>query len=353
MAYVEQRRFDRDMQKLAGHTVEITRNDSTIPTVVFILGESTTRNHMGIYGYAVPTTPHLQQRKNRGELHVFTDVISPHTYTMAVMPHIFSFYDMDSPGEFSDYGDLFDILRQAGYYTTWISNQESSGSNGGDIGLLYAKRCDTDVFTDVKNPLSKTRYDELILPLLQESLSVEQKKNFTVVHLLGTHAFYTDRYPPAYEHFTVADETGLDESKKAVRASYDNAILYNDYIVDEIIRQVEDKNAVVIYTSDHGDDVYDEAQDGYGHWVDGNFRMLEIPLVIWTSSKFKAAYPELDAAMERSVNRPFMTDYTIHFILDMLQIETPEYDSVKSLLSVQYNEKRQRVYAGNVYSNRQ
>ena len=107
---------------------------------------------------------------------------------------------------------------------------------------------------------------------------------------------------------------------------------------------------MVIYTSDHGDDVYDETQDGYGHWVNGNFRMLEIPLVIWTSQKFKVTYPELDARMAEAVNRPFMTDYTIHFILDMLQIETPEYYPAKSIINDRYDLRRQRVYDGAKYT---
>lgn len=46
------------------------RNESSVPKVVLIIGESTQRNYMGIYGYPLQTTPLLQElqkrRKSRG-----------------------------------------------------------------------------------------------------------------------------------------------------------------------------------------------------------------------------------------------------------------------------------------------
>ena len=44
--------------------------------MVFILGESTNRNHMHLYGYYLPNTPNLDDMANRGEISVFRDVVS-------------------------------------------------------------------------------------------------------------------------------------------------------------------------------------------------------------------------------------------------------------------------------------
>ncbi len=46
--------------------ITLTKNKSKIPYVVFILGESTTRNHMSLYGYNLPTNPLLSLRSLRG-----------------------------------------------------------------------------------------------------------------------------------------------------------------------------------------------------------------------------------------------------------------------------------------------
>ena len=59
--------------------ITLTRNDSSIPYTVFILGEATARFHMSLYGYHLPTTPRLDRRRQEGGLHVFTDVIAPHS----------------------------------------------------------------------------------------------------------------------------------------------------------------------------------------------------------------------------------------------------------------------------------
>lgn len=91
---VEEIREYREVYKnLDSVKVEITRNEGELPLVVFILGESTNRNHMGIYGYDKPTTPNLQRRLDAGELILFTDCISGATETMPACQRLFTFFD--------------------------------------------------------------------------------------------------------------------------------------------------------------------------------------------------------------------------------------------------------------------
>lgn len=92
-AVAEIREYREVYENLDSVKVEITRNESDLPLVVFILGESTNRNHMGIYGYDKPTTPNLQRRLDKGELILFTDCISGATETMPVCQRLFTFFD--------------------------------------------------------------------------------------------------------------------------------------------------------------------------------------------------------------------------------------------------------------------
>ncbi|MBD2820336.1 sulfatase-like hydrolase/transferase [Xenorhabdus sp. 42] len=60
-----------------------------------IIGESTSRNHMGLYGYRYNTTPNLQKIKN-SNLHIFTDVISPNASTIPSLKKIFTFFNSEN-----------------------------------------------------------------------------------------------------------------------------------------------------------------------------------------------------------------------------------------------------------------
>lgn len=122
-----------------------------------------------------------------------------------------------------------------------------------------------------------------------------------------------------------------------------------NYIVDEIIRRFEDKNAIVIYISDHGEEVYDEA-DFFGHAWSVTRNMAEIPFIIWTSDKFSHEYPELESRIASSIHRPYMTDDMIHTLLDIMSIETPEYDPARSVINPSFDITRPRIYFGHLYT---
>ncbi|WP_301892681.1 phosphoethanolamine transferase [Mitsuokella multacida] len=326
---------------LASQPVEILEDRHDIPKVIFILGESTSRHHMQLYGYDLPTTPNLSRREQVGGLTAFSSVTSPHAGTMAVMRTLFSFYDNDAAGMWYDYGNIFDILREAGVHTSWLSNQESSGFYG-SIGRTLASRCDEQAFT---SHLAHTidlseRYDEEVLPLLDDALAgdgradVEPQSDFIVVHLMGAHEDFKRRYPASFARFTAADETGGvrdDAAARQIRAEYDNAVLYDDHIVDAIIRRVEDQDALVIFLSDHGEEVND-VRDLVGHGDESSAWQRDIPMVIWTSAKFRANHPGDVQRISAAKDHAWQSDEMIHTLLDIMKIRVPQYEKEKSLL---------------------
>lgn len=351
----EKRAYDAMAASIESRTTALTRNESDISFVVFVLGESTSRNHMSLYGYPLPTTPRLEARRDEGGLFVFRDAVSPHSHTMPVLEKLFTFYRRASPPPWHSYANLFDIARAAGYRTEWLSNQESSGV-WGYAANLYADRCDAAryaVIRDSKTQLSGA-YDEALLPFLDEALAHAAEKNLYVLHLMGTHGGYAYRYPPAFRVFSERDETqGDDARQKRTRAEYDNAVLYNDFILDEIIRRFEARDAVVIYVSDHAEEVYEEAgRPSCGHdEIHGTRHMIEVPLLVWASPSFRARRPALARRIAGSTERPFMTDDMIHVLLDLMAVETADYDPAKSLVNESFDAARARVYAGKLYQN--
>ena len=334
--------------------INITKNDKTIPYAVFILGESTGRKHLGLYGYELDATPLLNARAQHERLYVFDDVISSNGHTIASMRTLFSLYANDSAGQWFKYTSLFNILNKAGYKTFWLTNQERRP--GTDPRNIYSNQCSYKDFTDFKTEAFENgSYDESLVDLLDKAMNYSDEYNFFVLHMLGTHGKYIQRYPAQYEKFSTNDEiTPLVTTKKqkATRAQYDNAVLYNDFVIDKIISRFEDKNAIVIYISDHGEDVYDGGSIfGHGEGTDDHY-VLEIPMIIWLSQKFSDSYPELERRIASSVHRPYMTDDMLHTLLDILSIETDEYDPKKSIINPEFDASRPRIHAGRFIYNK-
>ena len=341
-AIVDLAAYQDILQKANNTDINLTRNDDDLPYVVFILGESTARNHMSLYGYPLETTPRLQQRADAGELQIFTNVRAPYAQTVFVLEDLFTFHRRDMADAWYNYHNLFDILHQANVHTAWLSNQESSGT-WGNVGRIYAKKCDASHFTQLKDSNSgvKPQYDEALLPLLDDMLKkTNTPRNFYVLHLMGSHVTYSDRYPAKFDVFHTDDEHGgySSTAAKKIRAEYDNTILYNDYIIDEIIKRFEDKDSIVIYISDHGEEVYDE-RNFFGHIKDGGTHwMLEIPMIVWTSQSFRRNHPERITAMQTAADRSYVTEDIIHSMLDLFQIETNEYLKGRSIFNSAFNE---------------
>ena len=333
-------------------TEKILADNSDIPVVVFILGEATDRNHMQLYGYKLPTTPRLTARHERGEIFRFNDTIACANNTAPAMARIFTFAEKDEPqNDWYLKANLFDILRRTNYHTIWLSNQSPLGL-WGNFDRYFSLRCDEKFFIESEDKIARQRQvDGVLLPVLDEFIAASTaEKNFYVIHLYGTHGIYNERYPAEFEKFSAADEDKPEELWRQGTAEYDNAVLYNDFIVDEIIRRFENKNAVLIYISDHGEEVY-EGRDFAWHSVEeeGNVHMIEIPALIWASKSFREHYPEKISAINAALDRPYRTDYLIHAILELMDIRTTSFDETKSIINKNFQE-RPRIYNGAPYS---
>lgn len=345
-----------NMENNAAGKLDMLKNESTIPYVVYILGESISRHHLGLYGYHLDTTPLLDAKEKQGNLIKFTDVISSEPVTRKSIAQMFTFHRRGAKGEWYENTDLFTILRAAGYHTTWISNQEYSGKHA-NTAHFYAKRCDNNFYTLCRQMSSYTLpdpYDEAMLPFLDKTLANPRNKNFVLLHMMGAHQLYSARYPQSRRKFTTAMEFGCNDMVKSEKADYDNAVLYNDSVINEIINRFEDKNAIVIYTPDHGEDVMELNLKMPGHYeFNPNIHMVEIPMMIWVSDKFQAAYPDLVARIRRSTDRPFMTDDMIHTLLDLMQIRTQEFREKLSLINDKYDTKRLRYCGNKIYQRKE
>ncbi len=335
------------MVKKSPDQASILKNDSAIKNIVIILGESTNKNHMSLYGYYLPTTPCLDELQRKNQLYVFNDVIINHPSTTLALQELFTYYNGESEKySWYEYENLITTMHKAGYKTFWLSNQESHGLVG-STSKFFADKSEVKKFTILKDYEDSINiHDEKLLPLIDEAKNEFVDKNFVVVHLLGTHADYNKRYPEQFAKFTSQDiKWDLKPEQKQRTAEYANSILYNDYIIEQIINKFKDEEVLIIYISDHGDIVFDDGVNvGRGDGKKISIFSLEIPLIVWGSDKFKEKYPEKIAQIKQALSKPYMSDDFIHTVLNLADIKTKDYEPEKSIVNELFDRRRKRMY---------
>lgn len=255
-------------------------------TYIVIIGESTSKKHLQLYGYNRDTNPLLSEIKN--DLIIYKDVITPNVHTITALEKILTLSNVNNV-KLTDNGSVVQLANQAGFETYWLSNQKPVGYYE-SIPTLIGSAAKNKYFIATDN-YNYDIYDENLLPFLENILNEKPIKKVIFIHLIGTHGNYNKRYPNEYEVFKDEKKDLLFKHKKAYKAvnEYDNANLYNDFVVRSIIEKVRSKNqnSYVLYFSDHGDEVFD-AIDFQGHsGYFGTKSMFEVPFVIWFSKKYK------------------------------------------------------------------
>uniref|UniRef100_UPI000CF0653A phosphoethanolamine transferase n=1 Tax=Helicobacter cetorum TaxID=138563 RepID=UPI000CF0653A len=323
----------------------IVKDTSNIKNVVLIFGESENRNFMSVYGYKATTTPYLDALKKQGSLFVFDNVISPAFYTDKSFSMLLTYANRDNLNKkaWYLYKNLAHILKLTDYQNAWITSQDYSIMYGNSY-YQVAKHFDTYM----QNP---KLYDENLIALYKEYRKNEREresKNFIVFHLIGSHFEYKNRFPKEFSHFNIdntpyfANNKTLlvkNDSDKQIVADYINSIYYNDFVLHSIIEQFKNEDSLVIYLSDHGEDIF---MDNHLHMHKCTNAGVEIPFLIYASDIFKQKHPEILENFKNSLHKPFMSDDLLHTLLSLIGIETKDYESTRDLFSKDYNIKRIR-----------
>lgn len=330
--------------KYGGQFSSVSSGNNEEELNLVIIGESTTRHHMGLYNYYRDTNPLLKGRKS--ELIVYTDVISPHTHTIYSLEKVLTLANYEHP-EKKKAGSLLQLMNKAGFETYWISNQNPIGMDETFVTSIARSAANT-YFTNTKTWETATPYDDQVLVPLKRILTKKAKKKFIVLHLMGTHFNYTQRYSPEFDRFrdTPATVFQTSEAYTSINA-YDNAVLYNDYIVNSAIDLVKKQNkpSYVVYFSDHGEEVYETKNMGSHQEEDGTKAMYDIPFFIWFSDKYK----QQDKNHQYATDRKYMTDDLIYTIADLSNVRFAEFDSTRSLVSPAFSERKRCISKDETY----
>lgn len=329
--------------------VEVFNQNEEDKTFVLIIGESLNRRHMSLYKYNRKTTPNLDKRD---DIFVFNDVVSAYSNTINSVLSLLSESNLDNKKQQEQNIDIFDIFSSAGFKTYWLSNQPPYGIWENKITSL-AKKADKYKFVNIASNSSKeailtASYDSKLFVPFRNILESDVCKKLIIVHLMGNHISYEKRYPNSFNIFKG------NTKKEKIIAEYDNSVLYNDYVVDSLLNMINtystlnNKISSAIYLSDHGENVYDEANQ-VGHSYAGKLPKanVEIPFIVWLSDDFKKKYSLKSLEILNHIEEPYVADDLFHSIIEINNIETPYFDKNRSLFNTDFNKKRKRILVDN------
>lgn len=301
---------------------------------VLVLGESTTKSHLGVYDYARPTTPLLSTQKD--DLLLFQDVISPNTYSVASVTKLLTLANYEYP-KATGQGSIIQLANAADFETFWLSNQRPLGPYESLITKLSFSSDHTKFITTVNAGNSKTLDADLLSDLDAVLNQSQSNKIFILLHLIGTHHNYEDRYPPSFNVFNGMVNSNFRSDAIAEKINhYDNAVLYNDFVLNAVIDRLKTLNAnsFMLFLSDHGEELYTDLNIA-GHNEDTPTKsMYEIPFILWQSEKYKK-YRTIDT----DVNKPYMSDDLFHGLADLMGIQCNQVDYQRSIFSDRFKER--------------
>ena len=301
---------------------------------VLVLGESTTKSHLGVYDYARPTTPLLSAQKD--DLLLFQDVISPNTYSVASVTKLLTLANYEYP-KATGQGSIIQLANAADFETFWLSNQRPLGPYESLITKLSFSSDHTKFITTVNAGNSKTLDANLLSDLDKVLNQSQSNKIFILLHLIGTHHNYEDRYPPSFNVFNGMVNSNFRSDAIAEKINhYDNAVLYNDFVLNSVIDRLKTLNAnsFMLFLSDHGEELYTDLNIA-GHNEDTPTKsMYEIPFILWQSEKYKE-YRTIDT----DVNKPYMSDDLFHSLADLMGIQCNQVDYQRSIFSDRFKER--------------
>lgn len=340
---------NRELEKYIANQPELPEPETVsserlAANIILMIGESANRDNLSAYGYELETSPEMDLRSD--SLFLFRNVISSSVYTLQNIENMMTFRPDNRPEtKWTDYPRVLDLFKTAGYRTSWLSNQERAGWWANSMGALSAT-ADNIKFIGLEYPedamLANAALDEQLLAPTEAAIDGKAECKFIVVHLMGSHWIYSERYPAEHARFTSADVLGrihspwLNEKNAAIVAEYANSLAYTDSIWGAMARIVEQRAepSLLIYVSDHGENVFND-RDFRGR----DSEHARIPFVILANGPYRQQNPEIVSRIRSALDSPFSSAALVHLLMTLTGTSYSLYDAENDPLSGEFQER--------------
>ena len=293
-------------------------------TVIVVIGESASRDYMHAFTPDFPyeDTPWLDSQLGNPDFNVFTNAYSSWSQTVPVLQRALTEQSQYNDKEFFESTSIIDVAKKSGYTTYWFSNQGRYGQYDSAITLV-AKTADRAEWTDDSYNFSDKYDDTLLWYLTQVDPNTN---NFIVLHIMGSHIYYNNRYPTEFNQWHGDSEVSSPES-------YANSIHYTDYILSQAFDYAQ-KNLnlrAMVYFSDHGENLE------ISHNPDVfSYDMVRIPMFIYLSPEYQQVLPGRTRAIRYHRSRYFTNDMLYDTISGLLNAPSSRYMEAQDLTSPNY-----------------
>jgi len=316
--------LDRNPTRLAPHP-------GGHPTVlIFILGETARAANFSLQGYERNTNPRLSKE----DIVYFKNMTSCGTDTGVSLPCIFSNRDRQdfNVNDAKVTQNLLDLLATSGHAILW---QENDG-HCNDV----CNRVPTEDMVTTGNPKychDWYCYDAVFLDGLEDKLRAIRQDTLIVLHTMGSHESYYQRYPEEFKKFTPTCDTAdiMYCPREAVVNTYDNTILYTDYIVSSAIniaKKFPNFEIGVMYVSDHGESLGEH--NVYFHALPYTIAPAEqthVPFLLWMSETMKRDGRIDYDCLRGKTDQAFSHDNIFHSLLGLLKVQSSLYQPEKDI----------------------
>lgn len=302
---------------------------------ILVVGETSRAENSSLGGYPRPTNPLLA----KDDVVYFPNTASCGTSTAVSVPCMFSnmpraHYD-DTLASHQE--GLLDILQRAGLSVLW--NENDAGCKGA------CDRVPHQDMTSLDLPgmcIKGECYDEVLFHGMEDYISKLKGNGIIVIHTIGSHGpTYNHRYPPAFRKFVPTCETSQIQecSQQQLVNTYDNTLLYADYIVDKAIKvlQAHQDNFTtsLVYLSDHGESLGENGAYLHGlPYAIAPKVQKHVPMLIWLSPDYQQRYAvDTKCLNQRASTQEYSQDNLFSTLLGMTGVQTHEYVASDDILT--------------------
>lgn len=275
---------------------------------VLVIGESQNRAHMQAYNYHRATTPWLDSMKNDKNMLLFTKVYSCHTHTVPTLLYALTAKNQYNNIAVKNAVSVLEVAEAAGFETVWLSNQVKYSAWDTPVTSIASEANQQKWINSTLGESTNTDYFDGKLIEELEKIKITDKM-LIVMHLMGNHGSYEQRYPKAFEKY---------DGKNTID-KYDNSIIYNDYVMSQVYKRARKipNFKGLVYCSDHADAIDKNLSHDAAQF---DFDMTHIPLYIYLSDSYIQNNSAKYKSLEKQKNKLFTNDLLFNLMLGVLGI---------------------------------
>ena len=275
---------------------------------VLVIGESQNRAHMQAYNYHRATTPWLDSMKNDKNMLLFTKAYSCHTHTVPTLLYALTAKNQYNNIAVKNAVSVLEVAEAAGFETVWLSNQVKYSAWDTPVTSIASEANQQKWINSTLGESTNTDYFDGKLIEELEKIKITDKM-LIVMHLMGNHGSYEQRYPKAFEKY---------DGKNTID-KYDNSIIYNDYVMSQVYKRARKipNFKGLVYCSDHADAIDKNLSHDAAQF---DFDMTHVPLYIYLSDSYIQNNSAKYKSLEKQKNKLFTNDLLFNLMLGVLGI---------------------------------